>query len=100
MKQRKISILTIIWAVFALCQLPAVCFAGLADYPTLAILPFDKKASVSSEITLKDVTIANEIVYDELVNYEIQRLLVMDFSIQCQEPLLCCYLEVFCFDIF
>ena len=57
-----------IWAVFALCQLPAVCFAGLADYPTLAILPFDKKASVSPEITLKDVTIANEIVYDELVN--------------------------------
>lgn len=68
MKQRKISILMMIWAVFALCQLPAVCFAGLADYPTLAILPFDKKASVSPELTLKDVTVANEIVYDELVN--------------------------------
>lgn len=51
-----------------LWQLPALCFAGLSDYPTLAIMPFDKKASVSPELTLRDVTIANEIAYDELVN--------------------------------
>lgn len=49
-------------------QLPAVCFAGLNDYPTLAIIPFGRKASISPELTLHDVTIANEIVYDELVN--------------------------------
>lgn len=51
-----------------LWQLPALCFAGLSDYPTLAVMPFGKKASVSPELTLKDVTIANEIAYDELVN--------------------------------
>lgn len=51
-----------------LWQLPALCFAGLSDYPTLAVMPFGKKASVSPELTLRDVTIANEIAYDELVN--------------------------------
>ena len=68
MYRKKQGILLLIFAVFALCQLPSVCFAGLSDYPTLAIIPFDKKASVSPELTLKDVTIANEIAYDELVN--------------------------------
>ncbi|MGM9580020.1 MAG: CsgG/HfaB family protein [Anaerovibrio sp.] len=56
------GVLLVLW------QLPAVCFAGLNDYPTLAIIPFGKKASISPELTLHDVTIANEIVYDELVN--------------------------------
>ena len=54
--------------LLALWQLPAVCFAGLNDYPTLAIMPFGRKASISPELTLQDVTIANEIAYDELVN--------------------------------
>ena len=56
------GVLLVLW------QLPAVCFAGLNDYPTLAIMPFGKKASISPELTLQDVTIINEIVYDELVN--------------------------------
>ena len=56
------GVLLVLW------QLPAVCFAGLNDYPTLAIMPFGKKASISPELTLQDVTIVNEIVYDELVN--------------------------------
>lgn len=56
------GVLLVLW------QMPAVCFAGLNDYPTLAIMPFGKKASISPELTLQDVTIVNEIVYDELVN--------------------------------
>ena len=39
--------------LLALWQLPAVCFAGLNDYPTLAIMPFGRKASISPELTLQ-----------------------------------------------
>lgn len=67
MRGRKSKVFLAVMLLF-LWQLPVMCFAGLSDYPTLAIMPFGKKASVSPELTLKDVTIANEIVYDELVN--------------------------------
>lgn len=46
------------------------CFAGLRDYPPIAVLNFDNKSYVPSNLTLKDVSIVTDFMIDELVNSE------------------------------
>ena len=48
--------------------LPANCFAGLHDYPNIAILDFTNKAGVSEELTLQDGAIVNEFMVEELID--------------------------------
>ena len=48
--------------------LPNICVAGIFDYPTVAVIPFHKKAAVSVDLSLNDEDIVNEMVNKELTN--------------------------------
>ena len=51
-----------------LIMLPNICAAGIFDYPTVAVIPFHKKAAVSADLSLSDEDIVSEIVNKELTN--------------------------------
>ena len=51
-----------------LITLPTICAAGIFDYPTVAVIPFHKKAAVSADLSLSDEDIVSEIVNKELTN--------------------------------
>ena len=44
------------------------CFAGLNDYPNIAVLPYANKAAVSQEISLADASMVSEFVIEQLVD--------------------------------
>lgn len=46
----------------------SVCFAGLKDYPAIAVLDFTKKAAVSAELTLDDAAMVTDFMIEELVD--------------------------------
>ena len=56
--------------VLMLCMIMITipCAAGIYDYPTLAVLPFHKKAAVSADLSLSDEDIVYEFVNKELIN--------------------------------
>lgn len=45
----------------------SVCWAGLKDNPTIAVLPYANKAAVSSQISLSDAGLVSEFVIEELL---------------------------------
>ena len=49
---------------------PAVCLAGLHDYPNIAVLPFANKAILSSELDFRDPALISEFVIEELIDSE------------------------------
>ena len=54
--------------VFTIFIFPTICSAGIFDYPTMAIIPFGKKASVSPDLTLEDATVAGNEIFTELMS--------------------------------
>lgn len=48
--------------------IPTNCFAGLHDYPNIAVLDFTNKAAVSSQLTLQDAALVTEFVIEELID--------------------------------
>lgn len=44
------------------------CFAGLMDYPNIAVLNFSKKAAVSQELTFEDASVVTEYLIDALID--------------------------------
>jgi curli biogenesis system outer membrane secretion channel CsgG len=44
-----------------------VCFAGLGDYPNVAVLGFYNKAAVSNSLSFEDATVVTEYIIDELI---------------------------------
>lgn len=46
--------------------LSSTCFAGLKDYPNVAVLPFSKKAAVSDDLKLEDGEMVSEYIIEEL----------------------------------
>lgn len=48
--------------------LPATCFAGLMDYPSITVLNFSKKAAVSQELTFEDAGVVTEYLIDALID--------------------------------
>lgn len=44
------------------------CFAGLHDYPTIAVMPYANRAAVSSQIQLSDAGLVSEFVIEELLD--------------------------------
>ena len=49
-------------------MLPTSCFAGLMDYPDIAVLNFNKKAAVSQELTFEDAGVVTEYLIDALID--------------------------------
>ena len=49
-------------------MVPNICRAGLNDNPTIAVLPFVNKASVSEGLTFADASIASEFVIEALID--------------------------------
>ncbi|WP_293729561.1 CsgG/HfaB family protein [uncultured Phascolarctobacterium sp.] len=60
--------LVLILSVLFSWVLAVPCFAGIRDYPPIAVLNFDNKSAVPSNLTLKDVSIVSDFMIDELVN--------------------------------
>lgn len=55
--------------VFALAfATGAVCFAGLHDYPNVAVLPFRNKAITSSDVNYQEENLISEFVIEELID--------------------------------
>ncbi len=48
--------------------LPAVCFAGLHDYPNVAVLPFANKAIMSKDLDFREPALISEFVIEELID--------------------------------
>lgn len=46
----------------------AVCFAGLHDYPSIAVLPFRNKAIMSSDVDYQEANLISEFVIEELID--------------------------------
>lgn len=44
------------------------CWAGLHDYPTVAVMPYANRAAVSSQIQLSDAGLVSEFVIEELLD--------------------------------
>ena len=57
---------TFILATFIFLQ--NVCLAGLADHPTLAVLPYANKAAVSEQLSMSDASIVSEFVVEKLID--------------------------------
>ena len=51
-----------------LIVLPNICAASIYDYPTVAVIPFHKKAAVSADLSLSDEDVVSDIVNKEFVN--------------------------------
>ena len=45
-----------------------ICFAGIRDYPSIAVLNFENKSSVPNNLTFDDVSIVTDFMIEELVN--------------------------------
>lgn len=59
----------IIHCLIAICfmtVLSSTCFAGLKDYPNVAVLPFSKKADVSDDLKLEDGEMVSEYIIEAL----------------------------------
>lgn len=57
-------------SVIYLCALfvQTVCYAGLHDYPNIAVINFSKKAAVSQELTFEDAGVVTEYLIDALID--------------------------------
>lgn len=55
-------------SLFLTFMLPTTCFAGLMDYPDIAVLGFSKKAAVSQELTFEDAGVVTEYLIDALID--------------------------------
>lgn len=49
-------------------SISSICSAGLADHPTVGVLPFELKASISPDITWEDASVASDEVYMYLLD--------------------------------
>lgn len=55
--------------LFAACfVISSTCFAGLNDYPDIALLEFTNKASVSYDISLEDASMVSDYMLEELLD--------------------------------
>ena len=55
--------------ILSLCLIvPSNCFAGLNDYPDIALLEFSNKASVSYDISFEDASMVSDYVLEELLD--------------------------------
>ena len=59
-------LLTLI-CVITFC-VPTFCFAGLADHPVVAVLPYANKAAVSKQLSLADASLVSEFVVEKLLD--------------------------------
>lgn len=59
-------------SVICLCALfvQTSCFAGLKDYPNIAVVNFSKKAAVSQDLTFDDASMVTDYVIDALLDTE------------------------------
>lgn len=59
-------------SVIYLCALfvQTVCYAGLHDYPNIAVINFEQKAAVSTGLTLQDASLVTDFVIDNLIDSE------------------------------
>ena len=48
--------------------IPSFCFAGIADHPTVAVLPYSNKAAVSQQLSLADASLVSEFVVEKLID--------------------------------
>ncbi len=56
-------------AVIAICCLfSSTCFAGLNDYPNIALLEFNNKAAVSYNISFEDASMVSDYMLEELLD--------------------------------
>ena len=49
-------------------SIPQVSFAGLLDYPTVAVLPFENKGIVSKGMDIEDANLVSEFVIEDLID--------------------------------
>ena len=49
-------------------SIPQVSFAGLLDYPTVAVLPFENKGIVSKGMDIGDANLVSEFVIEDLID--------------------------------
>lgn len=59
-------LLTTLALIFAI--IPSICAANIYDHPRAAVIPFSKKAAVSSDINFDDQINLTGVIYDELFN--------------------------------
>lgn len=64
MMKKLLCLLSLVMGVF----MNSHCFAGLNDYPNIAVLPYANKAAVSQEISLADASMVSEFVIEQLVD--------------------------------
>lgn len=59
-------------SVICFCALfvQITCYAGLHDYPNIAVVNFSKKAAVSQDLTFDDATMVTDYVIDALLDTE------------------------------
>lgn len=62
---KKIILAFVFMLVFAT---GAVCFAGLHDFPNVAVLPFRNKAITSDDVNYQEQNLISEFVIEELIN--------------------------------
>lgn len=67
-QSKLIGRITVIIICTMMITLPNICAANIFDYPTIAVIPFHKKATVSADLNLSDEDIVSEIVNKELTN--------------------------------
>lgn len=52
------------------CLISSTCFAGLNDYPNIALLEFSNKAAVSYNISFEDASMVSDYMLEELLDSE------------------------------
>ena len=59
-------------SVICFCALfvQITCYAGLHDYPNIAVINFEQKAAVSTGLTLQDASLVTDFVIDNLIDSE------------------------------
>lgn len=62
MKKMVCFLFTVITMLFS-----ATCFAGLNDYPTVAVVKFENKAAISNSLDTGDLSMAADLLTDELL---------------------------------